>query len=133
MGKHIARIGVVLLCVGLAAGLIAVLGCDGGEGVTTGCVKGWVYQNAQGDVIIGSTQVPPDGYSPVEGVLVQIEAHPNLTDTTDSNGEYVICCVPPGAQVIVVNVGEVPVRFSVQVIAGQIVIGGGHIEGGGSL
>ncbi len=132
MVHRVSYYALLLSIIATAALLFALIGCEGG-GVTTGCVTGWVYTNAEGDVIISANRVPPEGYEPVEGAPVQIEGYPDLTDITDANGRYVICCVPPGTQTILVTVDEEEVRFEVQVQAGRVTVGGGHSEGGGGL
>jgi hypothetical protein len=87
----------------------------------------------KGRVIISADRVPPEGYQPVEGARVEIEGYPELSTTTDANGRYVIACVPPGTRTIVITVDGRVTRFIVIVSAGEVTVGGGHIEGGGSL
>lgn len=133
MVKRISRYALLLSILVGAIMIIAAAGCSGGEGVRTGAVAGWVYADGDGNVIISADRVPPEGFEPVENAIVSIEGYPDLATTTDANGRYVITCIPPGTRTIVVQVDGVDVRFTVIVSAGEVTIGGGHIEGGGDL
>lgn len=133
MLRRMSRYALVLSMLTGVVMLVTVAGCGGGEGVRTGSVAGWVYADGEGNVIISADRVPPEGYEPVENARVEIESDPSLYTTTDANGQYVITCIPPGTRTIVITVGDTSVRFTVVVTAGQVTIGGGHIEGGGGL
>ncbi|MFO8080351.1 MAG: carboxypeptidase-like regulatory domain-containing protein [Armatimonadota bacterium] len=136
MFGKIGRISHYALLLSILAGaalLIAVTGCSGGDGVRTGTVAGWVFIGPDDYVMISADRTPPSGFTPVSGARVEVEGYSNLFSVTDSNGRYTIPCVPPGLQTIVVTIGERELDFPVQVTAGQVVFGGGHVEGGGEL
>lgn len=135
MDRTAMRIGLVLACVLGAFALLGLFGCGGGgEGLWPGCVKGWVHISDAGtSVIITSSRIPPEGYSPLEGAEVYILGHPELNDVTDENGYYEITDVPAGQQTIVVVWDGHEVRFTVPVRPCRCTIGGGHSEGGGGF
>jgi len=133
MNRRASRFGLLMACVLASATLLTMLGCGGGGGVATGCCTGWVHVSPEGDIVITGSRVPPEGYEPLEGAVVSIEGHPELTDTTDSNGQYLICCVPPGTQTIVVTYDGKEARFQVVIRPGRVTVGGGHSEGGGGF
>jgi len=114
--------------------LFAVWGC-GTCTLSTGCVVGWVYQLPDGTgVMITGDRIPPEGYVPATGE-VYIEGHPELKDTLDANGRYMILGIQPGDCVVIVedDVGTELARIAVTVQIGICIIGGGHSEGGGEV
>ena len=126
----------LLMCIVIVAVMVlATWGCGGTCTLKTGCVAGWVYQRPDGTgVMITGDRIPPEGYVPGTG-NVYIEGHPDLNDTLDANGRYVILGIPPGpCTVIVENADGVELaRIGVTVRTGICVIGGGHSEGGGEV
>jgi hypothetical protein len=132
MKKLASRMIVGVLTLTAIAALLVVVGCDGGGGVRLGSVTGFIYMTPDGgDVIISANRTPPDGYVPATDTVVYIKGHPELRDVTDANGQYFICCIPPGRQTIVVEIDARDIEFIVNVQAGEVVVGGGHVEGGG--
>lgn len=111
----------------------ALSGCGGGGDSNTGGAAGWVLQPVGGgDVIVNGVETVPDGYEPVVGAVVSIEGHSDLTDTSGTDGKYLIMGIPPGTQVLTVSVrGTSVAALDVPIIAGQISYGGAHHQGGG--
>jgi hypothetical protein len=122
---------IVIVCT-LVVGLI-LPGCGGGGPSGTGCAQGYAYQPiGGGTAIISASSTPPTGYEPVpEGTVVRIDGYGQLETTTDEDGYYLICDIPPGLQTLVVEAPGGTIEVDIPIIANHITDGSGHSEGGG--
>ena len=114
----------------LLASLVAVLsGCGlfGGGGTKTGSIDGFVFTTVETKSGRLSRLTPPEGYTAVEGALVQVEGT-KLSALTDGSGYFLLENVPVGERTLVVSKeGFLPVRVTVNVQEGQTIRA--HSEG----
>ncbi|HIE08505.1 MAG TPA: hypothetical protein EYP65_01490 [Armatimonadetes bacterium] len=114
----------------LLAPLVVLLpscGLFGGGGVKRGSIDGFVFTTVETKSGQPSRLAPPEGYTAVEGALVQVEGT-KISSLTDASGYFLLEGVPVGERTLVVSKeGFLPVRVTVTVQESQIVRA--HSEG----
>ena len=129
---HMSSRKTALLVVGVLAlaGAALMFGCsDGGEGLATGAVAGYVFTAPDGSqIIVKGLNEPPEGFLPCTEAIVYVDGVPFTVDAVTAF--YLVGGLEPGLHTIVIEGCGQRIEFQVIVIPGETTRGTGHEEGG---